>query len=170
MNRSRPTDPEGTGRIVAIMQAVGFALWQLQELETTAAAFVTVRLRDTRGVGFEQGSQVAAKLESLPLGPLIRELVTGGATTDEIGAELSALLEERNWLVHRARRETRGVLGSSQLFEGTMARLELIAERALALTKQLGAAVEAYVIESGVSREFIDRESARLTRSWGVTD
>ena len=94
-------------RLGALMQAVGFAVWQLQELETTVAGYITVRLRETRGVGIERGGEIAAKVESRPLGPLIKELVAAGVTSDKVGAELAILLEERNWLVHRARRETR---------------------------------------------------------------
>lgn len=168
MSLGGPNNLERVDRLAALMRAVGFALWQLQELENTAASFIVVRLRDAHGVGIERGSEIAAEVESRPLGPLVKELVAAGATNEKIGAELAALLEERNWLVHRARRETRGVLGSDEIYVGTMNRLEVMADRSLALTKELGATVEAYVIDAGVSPEFIEQESERLASSWGV--
>lgn len=157
-------------RLAALMQAVGFALWQLQELENTAASFIAVRLRSTRGVGLERGGEIAAEVEGRTLGRMVKELVAGGVVSDEIGSRLAIVLEERNWLVHRARRETRGILGSDDIYGGTMRRLEVLADRSLALTKELGAAVEAYVIDSGVSPEFIEQEGERIARSWGVVE
>lgn len=161
---------ETAGRLAALMQAVGFALWQLQELENTAASFIAVRLRNTRGVGLERGGEIAAEVEGRTLGGMVKELVAGGVISDEIGSRLAIVLEERNWLVHRARRETRGILGNDDIYGGTMQRLEVMADRSLALTRELGAAVEAYVIESGVSPEFIEQEGERIARSWGVDE
>ena len=38
----------------------------------------------------------------------------------------------------------------------------------LLTTKELGHEVETYVSSHGIGRDFIDRESERLARSWGL--
>jgi HEAT repeat protein len=149
------------------MRTVGFAIWQLQELENTTARYVVVRLREVRGVGKERGEAISAEIEQLPLGPLLSQLLQAQVIQEELSDHLKKLLSERNWLVHRARRENRGVLSNEDHFLRLMARLQDIADDALALHKTLATEMEEYVVRSGVSRELIDRESERLFRSWG---
>lgn len=159
---------EAAERLAALMQQVGFALWQLQELENTAAGYIVVRLRNARGAGVERGAAISTEVERLPLGRLVSDLAQAGVVAPDLASRLKTLLDDRNWLVHRSRREHRGVLSSDAMFAGLLTRLEGIADRALALNKELASEMEEYVVGSGVSRDFIDREAERLARSWGL--
>lgn len=154
-------------RLEPLMQAVGFTLWQLQELENTTSSYVAVRVREAKGIGIERGQALSAEVEKLPLGKLLAELTKAKVIGTELSSELREVLEERNWLVHRARRETRGVLSDEALFSEVMTRLDHLAEHSLQLTKRLGNEVEEYVVRSGVSRDFISGEAERLARAWG---
>lgn len=167
MNPEKRLPPAAALRLPTLMQAVGFAIWQLQELENTAASHIVVCLREARGVGKERGSEISAAVERLPLGKLITELSRSGALNDGVASALKTLLQERNWLVHRARRETRGVLSDEAGFTVLIARLDDISERTLLLIRRLGKDLEEYVVRSGVSRDVLDREADRLARSWG---
>jgi hypothetical protein len=157
-------------RLSMLMQRVGFALWQVQELENTAAGYIVVRLRETRGVGIDQGMKISTNVEGQMLGRLIGELAKAGVIASDLASRLTAFLKERNWLVHHSRRENRGVLSDDAMFAGLLTRLDTVAEDALALTKELGREMEEYVVSSGVSRDSIDREAERLSQSWGLTE
>ncbi len=159
--------PEASQRLPHLMCSVGFAIWQLQELENTAAAYVVVRLRETRGVGAERGSEVAAQVERRTLGSLISELRKAGVVPEELAVGLTELLHERNWLVHSARRETRGALSDEARFGDLIVRLEMTADRALTLTIQLARVIDEFVRQTGVSPALLDAEAERLARSWG---
>jgi len=161
---------EAAERLGALMQRVGFALWQLQELENTAAGYIVVRLRDARGVGVNQGAVISAEVEKLPLGKLVGELAKAGVIDPALASRLKAALDERNWLVHRSRREHRGVLSDPAAYTGLSMRLDALADDALTLNKELARTMEEYVVNSGVSRDFIDGEAERLARAWGVLD
>jgi len=170
--RSRATTlgPLAAERLPVLMQAVGFAVWQVQELENTAAHYVVVRLRAARGMGKEQGEAASREVEGLTFGRLLGELTRAGVVTPALGSRLEALVNERNWLVHRARRETRGVLSSEKQFGRVLQRIRSIADQALVLLRELAPIVEDYVVSTGVDRSFIDRESERLARSWGFVE
>jgi hypothetical protein len=157
---------ESAQRLDGVLRQIGYALWQLQELEATVAGYVVVRLRDTRGIGAERGAQISASVEKRPLGQLLRELIPSGVISLALAERLETLLEDRNWLVHRSRRGYRGVLADKHALSSLMSRLEDIADRSLALTKEIGREFEEYVVSSGVSREIIDSEAEKLVRSW----
>lgn len=179
MHHPTPRDPQARAThltlsaaapLSVLMNAVGFAVWQCQELENTAASYVVVRLRDSHGVGTAQGEVISREVEKLTFGQLLRELTRAGVVPGELGLRLESLLKERNWLVHRARRETRGALSSQREFARLLDRIRTISDQALALLRELAPVVEDYVVSSGVDRGFIDRESDRLARSWGFVE
>ena len=150
------------------MQAVGFTLWQLQAFEESAVSWVVVRLHATRGMGAEAGEELAKKAERRTLGSVLRELRDEGVVAAPLAEELSEVLELRNWLVHRARKEFHGMLTSDELLSSLHVKLANIAERALAAQKAVAVELEQFVLSSGVSRAFIDREASALALKWGL--
>lgn len=150
-----------------LLQHVGYAFWQLSECEDTVAHLVTIRLRATVGMGEEQGEALLAAAQRRTFGSLLRELRETQVLAPELERRMLALLEERNWLVHRSKRESRGVLHRGAAFDRLVSRLQSIAEEATAVNALLAAALEAYVVQAGVDPAFIDREAERLARSWG---
>src|SRR5690606_12094945 len=65
-------------RLHAITQRVGFALWQLQELEGVSTRFA-VMLTVTPGIGEEAGNELLAKASGKPFGATVRVLAEVGA-------------------------------------------------------------------------------------------
>ncbi|MFZ3212900.1 MAG: hypothetical protein WA188_15465 [Terriglobales bacterium] len=164
------TQFEYARRLERLMQSVGFAVWQLQELETTVAAYLVIRVQAHRGIGRTQGGALLKQAEGRTLGSLLKELASSGVLEDRLVTDLQQVLEFRNWLVHRARRENRGILVSEERLNDLMQQLESVADRSLGLLKMLGAETERYVLENGVDRAIIDCEADRLARSWGLID
>lgn len=97
---------------------------------------------------------------------MVGELRAAGVLQEDISSRLKEMLEDRNWLVHRARRETRGALSDEVRFASLIKRIGEISDEALALIRQLGKDVQEYILRSGVPREVLDREAERLAREW----
>ena len=154
--------------LAELMQRVGFALWQLQELETTTATYVVLRLREARGIGRERARELVKDAEKQTFGTLLRELKHKGVLSKAAADKLFTALENRNWLVHRSRRESRGILNKPQLYMGLVERLEQIAADALALNKELAAQVKAHVLQAGISEKVLEQEADRLAKAWGI--
>ncbi len=159
---------ELAARLSSLYQTIGHALWQVQALEATTADYVVVRLRDSQGVGLDRGAELTQDVARLTLGKLTRELITSNVVEADLGARLLAVLEERNWLTHRLWREHRNVLASDETLRSLISRLELLADRALGLNKEVGRRVEDHVVATGVDRGWIEREASRLAHSWGL--
>jgi uncharacterized protein YutE (UPF0331/DUF86 family) len=151
----------------ALISHVGYAFWQLSECEDAVAHFVTLRLKASRGMGRENGEALLAQTQRRTFGSLLKELQEKHILEQSLEAPLLALLEERNWLVHRSKRESRGVLFRSADFDRLVKRIDAIAEEASSLQLLVGRALEDFVVSCGVDPAFIDQEAARLARSWG---
>ena len=168
MNTDIATPVERSERLGSLMQSVGFALWQLQELETTAATYLVVRVHASRGIGTVQGDSLLKHAEGRTFGALLKELAKSGVIEDRLSIELHEILEQRNWLVHRARRENRGVVSNAEHLGDLIQHLQSLADRSLVLQKSLATDLERYVLDIGVDRAVIDSEADRLARSWGL--
>ena len=153
--------------LAALLQHVGYALWQAAECEDTLAHLIVLRLRDSRGIGEAAGAVLLQKAQKRTLGHLLQELRENGMLEGDVEQRLQVLLEERNWLVHRAKRESRGVLNDPAQFESLVARITRMADEATQLHSLLGSRLEDFVVASGVDRSVIDAEAAKLLRSWG---
>ncbi len=149
------------------MQSVGF-LWQLQELETTVATYLVVRVQAHRSMGKMNGDSLQKRAAGRTLGALLKDLAKAGVIEDSLSIELNEILEQRNWLVHRARRENRGVISNPGHLNELLNRLDSLANRSLATMKLLATNLEQYVVSTGVDPNFIEREANRLIQEWGL--
>ena len=153
-----------------LMQAVGFALWELQELERTAADYAVIRVRGHRSMEPERAAALLASAERATFGGALTELEAAGVVPGAMATRLRALLDDRNWLVHRSRAGSRGILADPEAYAQLTERLERMSDRARELLKELAQEFEDYVVAQGVDRAQIDAESARLARAWGLLD
>jgi hypothetical protein len=150
-----------------LLQAVGYAVWQAAECEDALASWVAIALRPTRGVGEEAAAPILDSVHRRTLGQLFRELENNAVLEPSILSRLKKLIEERNWLVHYAKRETRGVLNNPHQFDRVAGRIKRIGVEAARLQAMLGKKLEDYVHSSGVDPKEIEREAARLQAEWG---
>jgi len=163
-------DSEKENLLFWLMYKIGFTIWQLQELENTLATYFVIRLKACRGIGKEKGEALLQTARKKTLGGLIRDLEKGGVVPATMATRLCSILEKRNWLVHNARRENRGILSSPSKYDLFIGQLESIASEAMALLKEIGQEVENYVLCSGVDKSKIDSEADRLLKEWGLTE
>ena len=161
-------DLEAADAIHDLMADVGHAVWSLQEVETTLATYLVLRLQGSFGMGEAKASELLSKATDRTMGSVLRELTRSGVLESGLGNRLATLAEERNWLVHRARRERRRLLIDGRERQELSARCGRIADDALALLHDVAAALEDHVVASGVSREWIERESEKRARELGL--
>jgi uncharacterized protein YutE (UPF0331/DUF86 family) len=155
------------GLLSALLERVGYTFWQLAECEDAVAYYLVFRLKATKGIGLARGNELLENAQRRTFGSLIHELTEHGVLDGTVESRLAGLLDDRNWLVHRSKRESRGVLFRSADFERLVARLDRIAAEASAVQKLVVAATEDYLIASGVNRSEIDAAAEKSVQSWG---
>ncbi len=157
-------------RLAMIMKEFGFAVWQLQELEWALASLLVLRVKAKRGIGKDDMGNLFSAVEKRTFGSLLKELCATGVLKADFAKRLETILADRNWLIHRSRHESRGVLTSPVKFATLITKIRAISNEALFLLKHIGQIAEEYVIQSGVSMDFIDREAERLLIQWGILE
>lgn len=157
-------------RLKLVAEHVGFALWQLQELEMCAAQCFVLLVQATKGMGEAAGNVLVENAQGKTFGATLKQLEKNAVLPPEVSNRFSTLLQERNWLVHQSRADSRDVIHSDKAVQDLVLRLEAIADEALSLLKEVGVIAERFVMAHGVSKNFIDQESQRMLRRWRQTD
>ena len=157
-------------RLAEITQQIGFALWQLQELEQVSATYFVLLAKATRGMDLKVGEALVAKTPGETFGQTISKLRAANLVSDELETRFLALLHERNWLVHASRSDSHGAVYADATFESLKLRLDKLAEAALALLLEIGVLAERHVIAHKVSQLEIDAGAATLLKSWRESD
>lgn len=166
MNDYLVTQTAKADRLAAIAERIGIALWQLQELESGAAHYLALKTKATRGMGQAAGDELIAKALGCPFGVTPRDIAGASLFEPSLQTRFDALLAERNWLVHKSLASSRSAVQADAPASALIARINAIAEESLALLRVVGAMVEAFVVGSGVSPEYIDKQAAVILRGW----
>jgi hypothetical protein len=153
--------------LAQLLSRVGYAVWQAAECEDTLAHYIVLHLRAAKGIGKAEGLKILEKAQNRTFGHLLKELREQGVLDPYLEERASGLLAERNWLVHRAKRESRGVLNDATRLNELIDRLDRIGKEAVRLNAILESELEEFVVNSGVDRSRIDSEAVRLQKSWG---
>lgn len=153
-------------RLSTITQSVGFALWQIQELESCSAQYFVLLAQAQKGMGLAEGDALIEKAQAKTFGSTIRQIVKARLMDSEIETRFTALLAERNWLVHRSRLDSRNAVHDDNAMSLLIARLDALANEATALLKEVGARIETFVRQHGVSAEYIDSMSKQILEQW----
>jgi len=71
-------------RLDAITSRIGFALWQLQELEGVAAIYFVMTQQATVGMGVTAGQALVEKAQAGTFGTIVKKLIKTEALTPEL--------------------------------------------------------------------------------------
>lgn len=153
-------------RLDFISQRVGFALWQIQELESITATYLVLVARATQGMGETEGNAILKKALSKTFGVTVRDIVKAEKMPAELRAPVEHLLAERNWLVHGSRASSRSAVRNESDCNFLIARIDAISDGALNLMRQFGDLIESFAKLRGVAVENIDVEAARILKQW----
>ena len=147
---------------------VGFALWQTQITESTVGTYLVLVHKATLGQARTEVEGMFAKAGKSTLGTLLRSIQAAGTAPQSLTDVLDAFVSKRNWLVHHSRHESRPAMYSPAGREALVARLEAIADEALAVAKAFQASTEVHLASLGISRQQIDRDAARILDEWST--
>ena len=161
---------EKADRLAAITQRIGFALWQIQELEGVTAQYFVLVVQAKKGMGLAAGNTLDKKAKEKTFGATIHQVSKAGLLSSEIEGRFTNLLSERNWLVHRSRADSRGAIHSALEMQRLVVRIDKMAEESLSLLREIGALSEAHVKKYGVTKEYIDKKAKELQEQWHGSD
>lgn len=153
-------------RLAAVTQKVGFTLWQIQELEGCAAQYFVLLAQATPRMGLDAGNALVDKALGKTFGQTIHQLAKAGLLSAELEQRFTSLLGERNWLVHKSRRESRDAIYSDSAMMRLINRLEAMEEESRALLRQIGGLTEKHVLGVGITPRQVDEITARLLEQW----
>ena len=157
-------------RLFLITQRVGFALWQLQELEGVAAHYVVLVTEAKKGMESEAGMVLLGPVLRLPFGATLKKIMNAGLLDADLETRFKRILGERNWLVHKSCSTSRVARFSDPGTDKVVERVDALAEEARSLLQILGSKIEGYVREQGVSMNDIDERASALLEQWHALD
>ena len=157
-------------RLAEVTQRLGFALWQLQELEGIAASYFVLLVQAKKGMGLAEGNALVDTAQGKTFGATLRQIAKAGLVSPEIEERFTKLLGERNWLVHRSRADSRNVVHDDNAKHALLARLEAMADESLALLKVIDAETTAFVQSHGISMDYVAKVSKQLLEQWHAAD
>ena len=157
-------------RLSAVTQTVGFALWQLQELEGASAQYFVLLAQAEKGMGLVAGAALIEKAQSKTFGATIHQIAKAGLLSPELETRFTNLLAERNWLVHSSRATSRSAVYNDTSLEAVINRVTAISDESLVLLKQIGILVERFVKQHGVTGKYIDEKANELLEQWHASN
>ncbi|HEY6803300.1 MAG TPA: hypothetical protein VI306_06955 [Pyrinomonadaceae bacterium] len=161
---------EAADHLNLILNRIGFALWQIQELESVAANYFVLLIQAQKGMGLEAGNLLIEKAKKKTFGATVRRLAEAGLLTSQLERRLNDLLAERNWLVHGSREASRSAPYNDAAVTRLLDRIDGIAEQSLALLREIGELVEAFAKKHGTTEEYIAETSKHLLDEWRYGD
>jgi len=153
-------------RFNMILYHIGFALWQIQELESSTAHYLVLITQAKMGMGYQAGSELLDKSLGRTFGSTIHQATKAGILCKELEHRFLDLLKERNWLVHNSRRQSRNAMSSDEVAGRLIQRLKTIAEESKAILLEVGELAEKYVRGFGISQEQIEEATNNLLDQW----
>jgi len=157
---------EKANRLNAITQRVGFALWQIQELEGCTARYLILVTQARRGMGTKAGNELLDKALGKTFGTTIHRVTKAGLLSADLERRFCVLLRERNWLVHKSRAQSRNAIHSDPVAEKIILRLDAMADESNALLSEIGTLAERHVKNLGISQQQIEEATNRLLEQW----
>ena len=161
---------EKADRLAAVSQSVGFALWQLQELESVTAQYFVLLTQAKKGMGLSEGSALVEKALAKTFRATLHQIAKAGLVPPEIEKRFEKLLSERNWLVHHSRADSRSAIHHDSVLNALILRLEGIADEALALLRYIALETTSFGENHGVSAQYVDRMSKQMLEQWRAGD
>lgn len=158
------------GNVQQVALAVGHTVWQLQLLEDVIGAHLAL-LHDLQpGCSHEAVQAAVARYRKLTFGQLLGALdkALGASRTlsAPIRARLEAVKEERNWLVHRSRRDAHVDVYTADGTTRVLARIDTLHASASDLMRDITADTQAGLQARGLDVLRIVATADDVARSW----
>ncbi len=157
-------------RLSKIAERIGFAIWQIQELEGACATFLILASEATPGIGVEAGLALEKAAKAKTFGRLLAGLKKKGTLEPDLEQRLDNILSERNWLVHRSRASSRSAVYHDTDAKKTIQRIDDIAQEALALLREIGKKVSEIAESCNISEIQLNQSAQQILAGWRKSD
>ena len=109
-------------RLEVLARRVGFAVLQIQALESASAQYLVLRSKAIRGMGVDAAQRILDKARKETFGATIGAMKDAGLLSEDLEKRFKALLKERNWIVHRSRTDNSAALASDDSTSALLTR------------------------------------------------
>jgi hypothetical protein len=147
---------------------VGHAVWQIQVLEETAAVHLVMVHKVDAKTARRDVESMFAKASKQTLGQLFGAIRDAGKGPQDLLARLERFVHERNWLIHRSRHENRKDLSSDARRPHLIARVNAVADEALALLTAFQDLMDTHLIARGMDRARMQERADEIYRQWAT--
>ena len=149
-----------------VLYRVGFALWQIQELESVLTYYLVMVHKLEPGIAQEEAEAVFEKTRKKTFGQLLGELKGQDTVRSDLVQRLDNFVEHRNWLAHRSRGESREEVYQAHRNQELFARLDWIAKEALAIGRLLLSEHTDHLKSHGVDMIVVEKLAAATMERW----
>jgi hypothetical protein len=151
---------------MAVCDRVGFAVWQLQELEAVCAKFLMLRTQLKDGVTEASYDALVEKALRNTFGVTLRQASDANIFPDALQARFNALLAERNWLIHKSRLENRAAYHDDSAAQQLIQRVNDISAEVRAIMQEIDRLIDQDAMESGISLEELAERTNDTLAGW----
>ena len=153
--------------LVELCHSVGFSLLQIQSFEYNIEIYLALVHKLEPKMAREEAENIFDKCGKMTLGQLFREIESEEELPEELHNRIHNFIKERNWLVHKCRKENQANLYNSEKFPFTLKRIEKVAEESLLLSKYFDKKAEEYLLNNGImTKEELDHNTQVILDSW----
>ncbi len=155
-------------RLEELCQAVGSALWEAQGVEQMLAKYYATAFKISTEASAEEIESEFAKNFSHTAGRLVGLLRDRATSMQPYADRLEEFVTERNWVVHKVRRQDFQSLYSEKAFLDLVSRVKRLEREAFQLIDVFHNLMIEHFVSVGVPREHIDKEiENELKRIYG---
>jgi hypothetical protein len=149
-------------RVVVLRTEMGLALWEAQGVEQIVAKYYAVVFKLPGTPSLEEIEIAFEDNFAHTAGKLIG-LLKKASDIKDIGAEkLEHFVSERNWLVHKLRRQEFQLLKDKSEYEAVVMRVRSLSALSVELIKLFHNKLIEHFVQLGTPRDVIEREHARV--------
>ena len=153
-------------RLNEITQKIGFAVWQLQELECVSAKYFVLVAQAEKGMGEVTCGKLVEKAIKETFGRTIHKIAKEGILSTELENRFHNLLSERNWLIHRSRADSWAAIHSNKAMDILVNRIDAIGKESLSLLYETQHLSMNFINKQNVTKEYIHRKAGELLQQW----
>ena len=147
---------------------VGHAVLQIQVLEETAAVHLVMIHKTDAKTARREVEAMFAKASKQTLGQLFSAIRDSGKGPSDLLTRLEHFVDERNWLIHRSHHENRLDLYSDARHPQLIARIQAVADEAIALITAFQEQTEAHLVARGMDRVKMQARAEEIYREWST--
>jgi hypothetical protein len=151
-----------------LTRLVGYAVLQIQVLEETLQVHLVLVHKADAKAARRDVETMFAKTSKHNLGWLFRDIQDTGKSPSDLLSRLEHFVDERNWLIHRSRRENPRNIRSDAKRSQLIARITAVVNEALSLMTTFQELTEAHLIARGVDRAKMQARTAEIYREWNT--